>query len=107
MLEDDEGRSRLLDRVLVETQRSLDACERAYSFFSIGRVLLGPMPEESGLREHLAANLYIPVETMDLAKVLRLPKGSAAWTPTEATRWVQLIGAGLRSEDAPLSAVLE
>jgi hypothetical protein len=44
---------------------------------------------------------------MDLAKVLRLPKGSAAWTPTEATRWVQLIGAGLRSEDAPLSAVLE
>ena len=107
VLEDDEGRGRLFDRVLVEMQRSLDACERAYSFFSIGRVLLGPMPDESGLREHLAANLYIPVETMDPATVLRLPKGSAAWTPIEATRWLQLIGAGLRSEDAPLSSVLE
>jgi MSHA biogenesis protein MshI len=106
ILQDDE-RGRLFDRVLVEMQRSLDACERAYSFFSLGRVLLGPVPEESGLREHLAANLYIPVETIDPAKVLRLPKGSAAWTPTEANRWLQLIGAGLRSEDASLSSVLE
>jgi MSHA biogenesis protein MshI len=107
VLKDDEGRGRVFDRVLVEMQRSLDACERAYSFFSLGRVLLGPLPEESGLREHLAANLYIPVETMDPAKVLRLPKGSAGWTPEEANRWLQLIGAGLRSEDASLSSVLE
>lgn len=107
VIRDDEGRGRVFDRVLVEMQRSLDACERAYSFFSPGRVLLGPLPEDSGLREHLAASLYIPVETMDATKVLRLPKGSAAWTPKEANRWLQLIGAGLRSGDAPLSAVLE
>jgi MSHA biogenesis protein MshI len=91
-------RAPLLERVLVEMQRTLDHCERLYPFFSIGRVVVGPLPEEVGLREHLAANLYLPVETMELARVLRLPKSASAWDPAERCRFLRLIGAGLRTE---------
>jgi MSHA biogenesis protein MshI len=96
---DGEARTRLLDRVLVETQRSLDHCERTYPFFALGRVLLGPLPNDAGLREHLAANLYLPVEPLDLAQIMELP---ASWTPAEQAKWLKLIGAGLRVEKKAL-----
>jgi MSHA biogenesis protein MshI len=79
-------------------QRTLDHCERLYPFFSVGRVVVGPLPDEIGLREHLAANLYLPVESMDAAQVLRLPRSAAAWAPAERSRFLRLIGAGVRSE---------
>jgi MSHA biogenesis protein MshI len=94
-----DERTRVLDRVLVETQRSLDHCERTYPFFALGRVLLGPLPEDAGLREHLAANHYLPVEALDLAKLVELPD---EWTPAEQARWLKLIGAGLRVEKKAL-----
>lgn len=93
-----EERARLLERVLVEMQRSLDHCERSFPFFSLARVLLGPLPEEVGLRAHLAASLYLPVDALELAQVARLPSASAAWDPAQAARWLKLIGAGLRVE---------
>ena len=106
VLEDDEGRGQLFERVLVEMQRSLDACERTYPFFSVGRVLLGSVPEEAGLLEHLAGNLYVPVEALDPAQVMRLPKASGAWAPAERGQWLKLIGAGLRMEHPPLAGAL-
>jgi MSHA biogenesis protein MshI len=98
LAEGGEERARLLERILVETQRSLDHCERSFPFFSLARVLLGPVPDESGLRAHLAANLYLPVEPLDLAQVMRLPAASAAWDVAESARWLKLLGAGLRVE---------
>ncbi|HXM80364.1 MAG TPA: agglutinin biogenesis protein MshI [Burkholderiales bacterium] len=94
-----EERVRLLDRVLVETQRSLDHCERTYSFFSMGRVVLGPLPDDVGLREHLASHLYLPVEPMDLDRTVTLPKDAAAWGAEERANWLKVIGAGLRIEE--------
>lgn len=94
-----EARTRLFDRVLVETQRSLDHCERTYPFFGLGRLVLGPLPSDTGLREHLAANLYLPVETLDLAQIVRLP---TTWEPAEQAKWLKLIGAGLRVEKKAL-----
>ena len=64
----------------------------------LARVLLGPVPDESGLQAHLAANLYLPVEPLDLAQVMRLPAASAAWDVAERARWLKLLGAGLRVE---------
>jgi MSHA biogenesis protein MshI len=93
-----EERARLLDRVLVETQRSLDHCERSFPFFALGRVLLGPLPEEVGLAAHLAAHLYLPVDTLDMAQVMRLPGSTAAWEAEDRAHWMKLIGAGLRVE---------
>ena len=97
-----EARARLLDRVLVETQRSLDHCERTYPFFTLGRMLVGPLPGDAGLREHLAANLYLPVEALDLAQVVGLPAAAATWTPAQQAKWLKLIGAGLRVEKKAL-----
>ena len=99
ILEDDEGRGKLFERVLVEVQRSIDACERSFPFFSVGRVFLGSVPEEAGLLAHLSANLYVPVEPLDLTQVMRLPASSAAWSPAERGRFLKLIGAGLRPEE--------
>jgi MSHA biogenesis protein MshI len=98
----EDERTRLLERILVETQRSLDHCERSFPFFSLARVLLGPVPEELGLRAHLAANLYLPVEFLDLAQVMRLPASSGAWGAAESARWLKLLGAGLRLEKRAL-----
>ena len=99
---DGDAHTRLLERVVLEIQRSLDHCERTYPFFTMGRVLVGPVPGEAGLREHLAANLYLPVEPLDLAQVVRLPAGARAWTPVQQAKWLKLLGAGLRVEKKAL-----
>lgn len=95
---DDDARARLLDRVLVETQRSLDHCERTYPFFAMGRVVIGPAPDAGLLREHLAANLYLPVDALELGRVMRLPAAANDWTPVDQAKWLKLLGAGLRTE---------
>ena len=97
-----EARERIFDRVLVETQRSLDHCERTYPFFALGRLAVGPFPGGAGLREHLAANLYLPLEILDLAQLVRLPAAARGWTSAQQARWLKLIGAGLRVEKKAL-----
>ena len=99
---DGDLRARLLDRVLIEIQRSLDHCERTYPFFALGRVLIGPAAGEGLLREHLAANLYLPVEPLDLTRILRLPDDAEGWPPAQQARWLKLLGAGLRMEKKAL-----
>jgi MSHA biogenesis protein MshI len=94
--------ARMFDRVLVEVQRSLDHCERTYSFMSIGRVVMGPFPGNEPLREHLAANLYLPVELLELARVASLPVEATGWSAQESGKWIRLIGAGLRVEKKAL-----
>jgi MSHA biogenesis protein MshI len=93
---------RIFDRVLVETQRSLDHCERTYPFFTLGRLVVGPFPGGAGLLEHLAANLYLPPESLDLGQLVRLPASASSWTPAQQARWLKLIGAGLRVETKAL-----
>jgi MSHA biogenesis protein MshI len=96
-----EARERMLDRVLTETQRSLDSCERTYPFFTFGRLVIGPFGGDAALRAHLAANLYLPVETLDLGQVVRLP-AAAGWDSDRQAHWLKLIGAGLRVEKKAL-----
>jgi MSHA biogenesis protein MshI len=97
-----EERARLLDRVLMETQRSLDYCERSYPFFSLGRMVIGPFDGDAALRAHLAANLYLPVEGLELGQVVRLPAEARGWSSAQQARWLKLIGAGLRVEKKAL-----
>ena len=94
--------ARLLERVLVETQRSLDYCERTYPFFTLGRLVIGPFAGDAALRTHLAANLYLPVEGLELGQVARLPAGARGWNTAQQARWLKLIGAGLRVEKKAL-----
>jgi MSHA biogenesis protein MshI len=99
---DDDARVRLFDRVLVETQRSLDHCERTYPFFALGRLVVGPLYNDGGLREHLAANLYLPLEALELAQLVDLPAEARTWSAVQQAKWLKLIGAGLRVETKAL-----
>jgi len=95
-------RVRLLDRVLMETQRSLDYCERTFPFFALGRLVIGPFAGDAALRAHLAANLYLPVEGIELGQLVRLPAEARGWNTAQQARWLKLIGAGLRVEKKAL-----
>ena len=66
--------------------------------FALGRLVVGPLSGDGGLREHLAANLYLPLEALDLQHLVELPAAARSWTPVEQAKWLKLIGAGLRVE---------
>ena len=92
-----EARAELFNRVVLELQRSFDHFDRQFQYVPIARLLLGPEPEETGLYEHLKANLDIPVERVDLLERLSF---EAEAVPDAAALWplFHLIGASLRHE---------
>lgn len=99
-LEHAEGdlRAQLLERVVLELQRSLDHFDRQFSFLPLNKVLLAPMPETIGLLTHLSENLYVPVEEARLDQALDISR-----VPELASRALQaerflVIGAALREQ---------
>jgi MSHA biogenesis protein MshI len=96
-----ELRAELFGRVVLELQRSFDHFDRQYHFVPIAKVLLGPEPEDTGLFEHLKANLDTPVERVDLLEHLRFEGRDE---PDAASQWqlFHLIGAALRYESKAL-----
>ncbi len=93
-------RQRHFERIALEVQRSLDHVDSQYHHVPIARLMLMPLPQEVGLQEFLAANLYIPVETIDLAQVLDLHEAPALADPAVQARYLATIGAALRNEEA-------
>ena len=92
-----EARADLLARVVLELQRSFDHFDRQFRYVPVAKLLLGPEPEETGLYEHLKANLDMPVERIDLVERLSF---NGQGSPDAATQWqlFHLIGASLRHE---------
>lgn len=95
---DEERRFHIFERVALEAQRTLDAFDRQYSFMTISKLLLAPRPELLGLVDVLSANLYIPIEIMDLSQVLTFADDSSMVQPAEQSRLFFAIGAALRDE---------
>lgn len=70
---DDMARERASERVVLQVQRSLDFVSRTLPFIDLNRVVLAPMPDNSGfLHKYFAENLPVPVEDIDLAAVFDL-----------------------------------
>lgn len=92
-----EARAELFGRVVLELQRSFDHFDRQYRYVPIAKLLLGPEPEDTGLYDHLKANLDLPVERVDLPGRLSF---NGQGDPDAATQWqlFHLIGASLRHE---------
>jgi MSHA biogenesis protein MshI len=91
------------DRITLELQRSLDHVDRQYHFIAVSKLVLGPLGEAAkGLQTHLAANLYIPVETLDLESVLDIATVSELKNPEAQQRHLMTIGAALRYEEKVL-----
>ena len=96
-----ETRTELLNRAVLELQRSFDHFDRQFHFVPVSKLLLGPEPEETGLYEHLKANLDLPVERVDLPGHLDF---DGREEPDAAAQWqlFHLIGASLRNETKTL-----
>jgi MSHA biogenesis protein MshI len=93
----------LFDKITLELQRSLDHLDRQYHFVTIPKLLLAPLGQaEAGLREHLAANLYVPVESLNLEDVLDLTKTPELKAPDLQRRYFMALGAALRHEEKAL-----
>ena len=91
------GSDELLNRILLELQRSFDHLDRQFPFLSIAKVVLGPEPGETGLADYLAANLGVPVEKANLGEVIDFAPGAVLEGDTP-WRLFHLLGAALRNE---------
>lgn len=100
-LAEEGSRDGALNRILLETQRSFDHLYRQFPFVNVARLVLGPEPAPTGLRDYLGANLDLPVEPIKLGDLLGLPAGGA---PDDAAAWrlFHVIGAALRHETKAL-----
>jgi len=85
---------------VLELQRSLDHFEHQFHFISLAKVLVAPLPAETGLAGHLAANLAIGVETPDLGSVLDLEAVPSVRQPAMQAQYLRLLGVALRDEEA-------
>lgn len=93
-------RDQLFERVALEVQRSLDHFDRQYQYVPIAKLVLAPLPQNIGLHEYLAANTYVPVETIDLGTVMDFPAVPELKHPARQGQCLRAIGAALRDESA-------
>ncbi|MGH8807225.1 MAG: agglutinin biogenesis protein MshI [Noviherbaspirillum sp.] len=100
LLADAEQANALYDRITLEVQRSLDHFDRQYHFITLSKLMLcAPGDAGPGLRDYLAANLYIPVELLNLDSVLDFSKAPELKTPESQQRYFWALGAALRHEE--------
>ena len=97
---DAERRNQYFERVALELQRSLDNFDRNYHYVPIAKLLLAPLPQDSGLQQYLAPNLSVPVETIDLGSVMDFPGIPELKHPARQSQCLEAIGAALRGEAA-------
>lgn len=93
-----ERRDQLYDRVSLDLQRSLDNFDRSFSQIPISRLLVGPVPGAEGFLDMLRSNLTLPVEAMDLSKVLDLGAVPALLDPLRQSQCMRALGLALREE---------
>lgn len=93
-----ELRDQLLERVLLEVQRSLDHFDRQFSYLPASKLVLAPLPDDVGLQARLSEGLDVEVEAMRLQDCIDISR-----VPELTSRAVQAdqfltIGAALRDE---------
>jgi MSHA biogenesis protein MshI len=90
----------VFERVLLDVQRSLDNFDRNYSFITLTRLLVAPIPGAAAFVEYLKGNLYQPVALLDLAEGLDLGQVPGLANPEQQADALLAIGAALRGEAA-------
>lgn len=97
---DPDRREQMFERITLELQRSLDHFDRQFSHIPLARMMLGPLPENIGLQAYLTKNLYVPVESVNLAGVLDFGERTEMRDPGFQQRFMPVLGAALRNEAA-------
>jgi MSHA biogenesis protein MshI len=93
----DSEQQRHFDRITLELQRSMDHFERQFSFITISKLVLAPLPSAVDLEAYLAANLYLPVSTLNLDEVFDFSAVSGV-EAAQRMRCFLVLGAALRTE---------
>ena len=93
-----ESRKGLYDRLVLELQRSLDHFDRQFRSVAVAKVMVTPVPGAEDLREHLAANLDVPVALIHLSEMFDFPHVPELHEEARQAQCLQLIGAALREE---------
>jgi MSHA biogenesis protein MshI len=100
---DDSHINALLDRITLELQRSFDHFDRQYRHITLAKLVLSPLGEIGvGLKDYLGANLYLPVELMDLAALLDISRVPELKRVSDQQRFFLTLGAALREEGIAL-----
>jgi MSHA biogenesis protein MshI len=99
---DDEQRTRHFERITLELQRSLDHFDRQFHFIALSRLMVATLPEQFGLTESLAANLYVPVENVNLGDLLDFTRVPELLQPERQALYFHTLGAALRLEEKVL-----
>lgn len=94
---DIEQQLRHFDRITLELQRSMDHFERQFSFITISKLVLAPLPPAVNLEAYLATNLYLPVSTLNLDEVFDFSTVSGVG-PALRMQCFLALGAALRTE---------
>jgi MSHA biogenesis protein MshI len=89
------------ERVAIEVTRSLDMFERQRLSVGVGQVVLAPLPQDPDLEQFLGGQLYVPVVTADLPRVMDF---AGAEEPSLEDQWeyFHLFGAAMRVEEKAL-----
>nr|WP_315258346.1 agglutinin biogenesis protein MshI [uncultured Duganella sp.] len=98
---DSDRQQAQFDKITLELQRSLDHFDRQFSYVNVLKLMLAPTGAE-GLHEHLASNLYMPVEAMTLDDVFDLSKTPELQDVAQQQRFFLTLGAALRHEEVKL-----
>lgn len=86
------------ERITLELQRSIDHLERQFQFISVNQLWLAPLPDAEPLRAYLAANLYLPVNVLDLNELFDFSRVPALSALENQVRFFLPLGATLRHE---------
>ncbi len=92
----------LLDRVAMETQRSVDYFERQYSWFPLAKLYLAPTEQAKALLRRLGEYLPIGVDNLDLTRIFDFDAqldadAQARWRDVKTLNAAfHLLGASLR-----------
>lgn len=97
----DERRESVMERLVLELQRSLDNFDRQYSFIPVSKLMVAAYPAVEGIVASLSENLYVPVLEMDLAQVMDFPSVPELRDPQFQAKNMLLIGAALRTGELP------
>lgn len=86
----------LLDKVAMETQRSVDYFERQYSWFPLARLYLAPTAQAQPLLRRLGEYLPIGTENLELARLFDLGGQAELQSASRQNAVFHALGAGLR-----------
>lgn len=96
---DPDQRIASYNRITLELQRSFDHFESQFRFIAIAKLVLAPLGDDDvNLQQYLSTNLYMPVESLQLASLFNLALVPELQQPRYQQRYFMALGAVLRVE---------